>query len=222
LRTGDEDGVGAGGLRAASRLRGGDTDHLGRNGGDGGFEFGANDGFNVVDADEDVLRFEVGVNDAALAVDVVETEEDLLGDLLADVVGNAAVVVTLDQPEEVLTQHLENHADVVPVRPAMCEVVEEGNDVSSTGVGGVGLDDSLKKLDLVERRFCVVSCRLDDLERDVLVDAVCTRDLSVLILYSKSSLSGERSASRVHLPFHPVTLRKRAKPALPPTQILLL
>jgi hypothetical protein len=39
------------------------------------------DGFDVIDTYEDVLRFEIGVNDATTAVHVVQAEEDLFSDL---------------------------------------------------------------------------------------------------------------------------------------------
>jgi hypothetical protein len=49
-------------------------------------------------------------------------------------------------------------------------VVEERDDVPSARMARVRLDHSLKQFDLVEGGFGVVRCRLDDLERDVLVD----------------------------------------------------
>lgn len=170
MRARDKDRVGARGLRSSSRLRRRDANHLGRNGGGRGFEFGADDSLDVVDADKDVFGFQVGVDDSALAVDIVEAEEDLLGDLLADVIGHAAVVIPLDQSEQVFSEHLKHHADVGPVRPPVRKVVEERDDVPSARMARVRLDHSLKQFDLVEGGFGVVRRRLDDLERDVLVD----------------------------------------------------
>lgn len=54
----------------------------------------------------------------------------------------------------------------------MSEVVEEGNDVTTTGMGWVGFDDSLKEFDFVESCFRVVRGGLYDFESDVLVDSV--------------------------------------------------
>jgi hypothetical protein len=118
------------------------------------------DGLDVLDADQDVLWLEVGVNNVALLVEVVEPEEDLLGDLLDDVRRDASMLVAFDEAEQVLAQDFEHHADVT-------EVVEQLDDVSTTGMVGIGGDEALEQLDLVEGSFGVVSVRLDDLESDV-------------------------------------------------------
>ena len=78
-------------------MRGRHADEFGRNGSRRRLELGTNDSLDVVDADENVLGLEIRVDDTALAVHVVEPEENLLGDLLADVLGDAAMVISLDQ-----------------------------------------------------------------------------------------------------------------------------
>lgn len=85
-----------------------------------------------------VPRRLTSVDDATTAVHIIEPEEDLLRDLLDDVHWHALVLVALDQAEQVLAQHLENHANVRAVRALVSEVVEEGDDVGTTGMGHGG------------------------------------------------------------------------------------
>ena len=101
---------------------------------------------------------------------VVETEQDLLGDLLNDVRRNSSMLIPLDESEQVLSQDLEDHANVRSVGTGVTEVIEELNDVPPTWVVGIRSNQTLKELDLVESRFGVVSIRLDDLESDVTFD----------------------------------------------------
>ena len=130
-----------------------------------------------------------GVDDAATAVHVVESEEDLLRDLLDKVHGHALVLVSLDESEQVLAQDLEDHADVGAVRPLVSEVVEERNDVrfarmclrgregrvrvleGRLGRGRGGCDESLEQLDLVECSLSVSWSGFDDLESDMSVES---------------------------------------------------
>lgn len=123
--------------------------------------------------------------DAAAAVHVIETEQDLFGDLLAEMHGYAFVLMALDETEQVLSEDLEDHADVGAVGPLVSEVVEEGNDMGSAGmcegggrgsvwvVGGRGGggDESLEEFDLVEGGLCVSGCRFDDFEGNVAVQS---------------------------------------------------
>lgn len=77
------------------------------------------------------------MDDAASGVEVVEAEEDLLGDLADDVLWHAAVLVALDEAEQVFAEHLEHHADVGAVGTVVSEVVEEGDDMAAAGVVGI-------------------------------------------------------------------------------------
>lgn len=52
------------------------------------------------------------MDNIALAVNVIETNEDLLGDALDDMQWDAAVLIALDEVEEVASKHLEHHANV--------------------------------------------------------------------------------------------------------------
>lgn len=87
-------------------------------------ELGGNDGLDVVNADKDVLGLEVGVDDVALLVEVVESEENLLGDLLDNVRGDAPMLVPLDEAQQVLAEDLKDHADVRTVRANVPKVIE--------------------------------------------------------------------------------------------------
>ena len=55
--------------------------------------------------------------------------------MLAEVHRHTLVLMTLDQAEEVLAEHLEHHAYVRAVRAFVSEMVEEGDDVRATGMG---------------------------------------------------------------------------------------
>lgn len=54
---------------------------------------------------------------------VVEPEQHLLRNLLDDVHWDALILVTLNQPEQILAEHLKHHADMGSVRALMAEVV---------------------------------------------------------------------------------------------------
>lgn len=112
------------------------------------------------------------MNDSALVVQVVETEKDLLGDLLDNVLRHTSMLISLDQAQEVLAEHLEDHAHVRSVGTGVTEVVDEADDVTSSGVRGGRIDDSLQQLNFVQGGFGVVVIRLDDFERDVPACAV--------------------------------------------------
>ena len=129
------------------------------------------------------------MDDAAAAVHVVEAHENLLGDLLDEGHGNALVLVPLDEPEQILAEDLEDHADVRAVRALVSEVVQERDDVRLArvrlrrrqrwvrvlrrrGYWRVrGRDEPLEELDLVQRGLCVSRRRFDDLEGDMAIQS---------------------------------------------------
>lgn len=122
---------------------------------------------DVSDLDQHVLRFQVGVDNLALPVHVVKTQKNLLGDLLYQSHGDTTVLIPLNQSKQVLSENLENHADVSSVGSFMFEGVEELDDVGLSGVVGVRRNNSLKKLNLVESSFCVVRSTSYDFEGNV-------------------------------------------------------
>jgi hypothetical protein len=130
---------------------------------------------DIANLDQDVLGLQVGVDDAALAVQVVEAEQHLLGDLLDQRHGDAAVVPPLYQPQQVLAQHFKDHAHVHAVGALVVERVEQADDVGAAGMVLIRVDNLLQQLDLVEGRLCVVRSGAHDLERDVLAVAVVAR-----------------------------------------------
>lgn len=56
------------------------------------------------------------VDDPATPVHVIEAEENLLRNLLDQRHWNTLVLVTFNQAQEILTENLENHADMGPIR----------------------------------------------------------------------------------------------------------
>lgn len=74
------------------------------------------------------------MDNVTCAVHVVEPLEHLLGDLLDNMRGYAAVLVTLDQTEQILAEHLKHHTHVRAIRATVAKVVKKGNTVSTPGV----------------------------------------------------------------------------------------
>ena len=70
-----------------------------------------------------------GMDDTTTPMHIVESQQNLLRDLLADVHGHSLVLMPLDKTEKVLSEHLKNHANVGAVGAFMPEVIEEGDDV---------------------------------------------------------------------------------------------
>ena len=135
----------------------------------------ANHILDILDADEDVFRLEVGVDDAAASVHVVQAEEDLLADLAHEPNWYTLGLMSLDEAEEIFAQDLENHADVNTIWALMLEVVEERDDVRTAGVGLVGRDETLEELDFVKGGLGVMRSRPDDLESHMLPGGVVPR-----------------------------------------------
>lgn len=136
------------------------------------FDICFDDLLDIANLDEDVLGLQVGVDDAAFAVEIVEAQQDLLCDLLDEGHRNTAVVPALDQAQQVLAQNFEDHADVDAIGSFVVEGVEQTDDVSAARVVLVRVDDLLQELDLVEGGLGVVGGRAHDLEGDVLAGGV--------------------------------------------------
>lgn len=68
------------------------------------------------------------------------------------------MMISLDQTQQILSENFEDHADVRSIGTSMGEVVEEGNDMPSTGMIRIRFDYPLQELNLVESRFGVVCC----------------------------------------------------------------
>ena len=58
----------------------------------------------------------------------------MLGDLLDEVHGHTLVLVALNEAEEIFSEDFEDHADMGAVGSLMTEVIEEGDDVGTTGM----------------------------------------------------------------------------------------
>jgi len=127
----------------------------------------------LADADEDVLGLDIGVNDLALGVKIVEPLQDLLHDELDVEKGDALVVTPDDKLEEVVAEHLEDHADVGSVDAANLEIVQKLYAPFPEWISLVALSDALEQLDFVEGRLGVVRRALHHLEgHEVLVRQV--------------------------------------------------
>lgn len=67
------------------------------------------------------------MDDTTTTVHIIETQQNLLRNLLADGHRHTLVLMPLDQTKKVLSEHFENHANVGAVWTLMPEMVEEGN-----------------------------------------------------------------------------------------------
>lgn len=124
---------------------------------------------DVTDLDEDVFGFQIGMDDSAFAMHVVQTQKHLFCNLLDQRHGNATMVPALDQTEQILTQDLEDHADVDAVRTLVLEGVKQTDDMFAAGVGGLGLDDAGEQFDFIDGGFGVVGGGANDFKGDVFV-----------------------------------------------------
>lgn len=73
--------------------------------------------------------------DTATSVHVVEAKENLLRDLLDELHGHAFVLMAFNEAEQIFPQHLEYHAHVGTVGPFVLKVIEEADDMRTSGMG---------------------------------------------------------------------------------------
>ena len=81
-----------------------------------------------------VLGLEIGVDDLLAAVEVVQTHQDVPADGLHRAQRDTAVIVPLDEREEVIAEHLEAHAHVRAVRSLVLERVHQPDHLARTRV----------------------------------------------------------------------------------------
>lgn len=79
--------------------------------------------------------------------------------------GNALILAADDKLEEVVTEHLEDHADVRTVDAADLEIVQQLHCLLAFRVRFVALADAAQQFDLVQRRFRIVRRALHYFER---------------------------------------------------------
>lgn len=127
---------------------------------------------DVSNLDKNVFWFEVGVDDAAFAMEVVEAQKNLLCDLFDKGHRNAAMIPALDETKQVLSKDLENHTYVGAVGSLVLKRVQKTHDMLATGVIRLGLNNLIEEFDLVDGGLGVVGGGTDDLEGDVLAVGV--------------------------------------------------
>ena len=74
-------------------------------------------------------RMLTGVNYTATPVHIIEAQQNLLRNLLADVHGYTLVLMSLDQTEQVFSEDFEDHANVGAVGTFVSEMIEEGDNM---------------------------------------------------------------------------------------------
>lgn len=65
------------------------------------------------------------MDDTTTPVHIIEAQQNLLRNLLADIHGYALVLMTLDQTKEVFPKHFKNHANMGAVWSFVPEMVKE-------------------------------------------------------------------------------------------------
>lgn len=130
---------------------------------------------DITNLDQDIFRFQISMNNATFPMHVIQTQEDLFCDLFDQRHGNAAVVPALNQTQQVLTQYLEDHADVSPIGTLVFEGVEQTDDMFPTRMVRVGFDDAAEKLNFIDGGFGIMSGGADDFKGDVLAGDVIAR-----------------------------------------------
>ena len=79
----------------------------------------------ISESDNHVFRFEIGVDNAAHPMHVVKANQTLASQLADEGDGYALVVITFDELEEVDTEDLENHDEMLAIGAVVDERVEE-------------------------------------------------------------------------------------------------
>ena len=68
-----------------------------------------------------------GVNDTTTPVHIIETQQNLFRNLLADGHWDTLVLMPLNQSEKVFSKHFEHHANVGAVGTLVPDMVKEGD-----------------------------------------------------------------------------------------------
>jgi hypothetical protein len=66
-----------------------------------------------------------GVDDTTTPVHIIEAQQNLFRNLLANGHGHTLVLMSLDQTEEVFAKHFENHANVGAVGSLVAKMIKE-------------------------------------------------------------------------------------------------
>ena len=155
-------------------------------------------GFGQRRGQEDVLGLEIGVYDLLAAVKVVQTAQHVPAYSLDRAHGNPAVVVPLDERQEVIAEHLEAHAHVRAVRALVLERVHQLDHLA-----GAGVHVQSGRRSLFSLAFSLLSLRLSLLPVLALarlaLAAVRRRSLAVVHLVHRRDLVqyGDLVASRL-------------------------
>ena len=104
-----------------------------------------------LEPDDHVLRFEVGVDDLAHPVHVIETDQTLSSKFSCQRHWDSLIVVPLNDLQEIYSEDLEHHDEVLAVRPMVDERVEKLH-----AVGSVAAHSKLVKFKLEDWIFFVV------------------------------------------------------------------
>ena len=97
--------------------------------------------FDIPDFDQNIFGFEIGMDDATFAMEIIQSQQDLFGDLLHQGHGYPTMIPSLDQTEQILSQDLKHHADVHPVRSLVLERIQQADNVFLARVIGIRLDN---------------------------------------------------------------------------------
>ena len=80
---------------------------------------------SFINSHQDVLGFDVSMNDVTLGVKVMKSLKDLSGDTPDIFIGNPFVVGPDDQFQEVVSQDFEDHTDMSSIDSSHPKVIQE-------------------------------------------------------------------------------------------------
>ena len=87
--------------------------------------------FRVPQSDNNILRFEISVDNLAHSMHVIKADQTLASKLTGEWHGHSLIIVSLDYLQEVDSKDLKYHDEVLTVRPMMDERIEQLHAVRS-------------------------------------------------------------------------------------------
>jgi len=70
-----------------------------------------------------------GVNDTAISMHVIKSEQDLFGNLPDKMLRHPFPLMPFDEAQKVFTQNLKDHTNVYAIRPPVTKMIKKGDDM---------------------------------------------------------------------------------------------
>lgn len=111
------------------------------------------------------------MNKIAFVVEILESKKDLFSDDFDECARNAFALVPLDEGEEMLSERLENYADMGRLGSLVSKGVEKRDDMLASGMERRDGGDARQQFNLIPSGFGITACGLDDLEGSMTVQS---------------------------------------------------